>query len=71
MTVQKLIEAYHKAMDFVMQEPADVCSKCIHLKPIAEYDDDGECEQYCAHGVVACQEGIVEYFKKELDNDGN
>lgn len=66
MTIEKLIKAYEKAMDFVMQEPDDLCSKCSYFKGVDGYGENGSCEYHDKNGIIACQEGIVEYFKKEL-----
>lgn len=71
MTVDKLIEAHKKAIAFLIKMPNDLCSKCVYFKGIDGYDENGSCELYDKHGAVACQEGVVEHFKRELDNDDN
>lgn len=69
--IKNLIKAYEKAMTYVMEHPDNLCAKCVYAKPYDEYDIDCECSEYKKHGVVSCQEGVIEYFKSEVANADN
>lgn len=61
------IDAYVKAIDFVMEHSDNLCKKCVHFKEILD-NIDCCCKYLDDSGNTACRDGVIEYFKNEVRN---
>jgi hypothetical protein len=69
------VKTLHKVVDYLIDENCeDVCQKCIYLREYTEEEmsllEEGVdcCFHRRTNGKVACRNGIIEYFQREVNN---